>query len=554
MGMDSAALKMLERLGFGCITDLGVGFYRAPGRADSRKHIILIDGPSYLQRRSSSLMDGYALTVGQLVNQIQAKVQHYLLDSAVEAVLFLFDCGTPKNKTIFRKEKVGQTPETPFADRSMAATATLQQGMAAWAAKLLRDIVPFDDARADDLTMKIAASELDFQLPLDRKEVKSRQEANPAYVAYSYEDCLSNKAFKRLLYDIVARHLLRSLIVPDGKWALVRAPEYAELREGTEQKQPRAELLRQYEEADAILGYFAGLFLDHDVYVDSADGDAVSCLVLGSWARLRAATNDKEPLHAGSFVNNVYVLQNQWASNYGNRLVDINRLFVKANLLLSVYKRPEYGVHWKSPIVSLFAIIMMCGSNDYYNDRVMPDISTDTLFKTLLLHSSAFGNTFLQPHLDRESGYHHIVVNPDAFARLFVCCYRQRYNDTTLPVTDLKAALAELKKWDRAALRDKLPTEDQVYVAAANLSWALSYFSASSYRCKPPDPFEQYEGLSIWGYTLERSGPNEYGHAKAAQASKVHVKYLRWRSARPIPPVKPGPPPPAPAVTDLIPL
>lgn len=500
MGISSEVFAFAGKCSPGAIRQLEHKFYFPKL---SRPGIVLIDGPGLLQFRTSSAVQGYAHTIGDLVIQFQSRLSAYLSKEQVAAVIFYFDVATPEPKVLDPKRS-GRVPTTPTA----IPNPTMEQGMAAWAAKLAADIVPFHDSsveRLADPSLPVSQAEMNYQLPRSQKEIAE----SGCTEEFSYEECMRNRHFKRLLYDIVLRRLLGGLYIPPDKWVLACGPKHCLLADSNGEVIPRPELVPQANEADSILGYYASLFTDFDIVVDSPDGDIINTMVMGSWPRIEPSKGELR------FFNKVLILRNQWNPRNSNSMVDINQLFAFYNQF-SPLCATKYSINVSNPIMVWTAINILAGGADYVEKSALPNIGPASAFRALMTYCDAFAD-LCQPHLD-SNGYHHIILNPDAFGRLVVACYRVRGNPELS--WNLSDALETLRSKTQTA---SVPsTVDGVYVVCANISWTLSYFSAASFGCVPPDPFETRHGLSVWGYTKEND--------TVQRATRVHTEYLRWRS------------------------
>jgi hypothetical protein len=509
MGMDSKVFKLAAGCRPDILRSLEAKFYfprlERPG-------IVYIDAPGWLQFRTSSFLVGYARVTGDLVNQFQSKLMAYLEEESVSGIIFCFDIDTPAPKALQRhsdgKLKIPQTPTS-------IENPTMEQGMAAWAEKMRTDIVAFHDSSAErilDPSLPVSQQELNYQLPRGSKEIEEEAKVNPAVAEeFSYDGCMRNKHFKRLLYDIVLRHLLVNLMIPPKKWVLACGPKHARLHDSTGAQPPKPELIPNGQEADSLVAYYASLFHDFDFVVDGPDGDIANTLLLSSWTRMQPSNGELR------FLNNVYVLRNQWQPRYPNSLLNINELFMLYNNIGSTMQE-KHAVRWTNPVVLWTMVNLLVAGSDYIDKRMLPDIGLETAYKALIAHSRAFAEHLCGGHISADLTYHYIVLNPDAFSHFYIACYKERV-DATLS-WNLEEALAQLRAKKSAKLAS-LPTAEQVYVLCANLSWVLSYSSAYGYGCAPPDPFEMRNGLSVWGFVK-----NE----RVERAERVNVQYLRHRS------------------------
>jgi len=525
MGFETKALEELEELlGPGWYAKLSTEPVLKPVPGGKRKRVVIMDCPALLFLRTSKVLLGYAQTNRDLVQQLRSRVEAYLMQPDIVGVIVLFDCKAVPVKSISRHGTGGSTAETPFHDPSMAATATLEQSMAAWAEYLSRSMQPTDDARSTNLAEPVPHSPLDWELGPDDKVIKERQAADPSYAVKSHKQRLENKGFKYLEYTVCGENLLSSgLEVPEGKWVLVRAPNYTALREGDVFTAAKPELCVPFDEADAVVGYYAGLLRDFDIDVDSIDGDVIMVLLMGSWRRLKAQPNPNVPFSTESFYNRVRVLRSQWHS-FANSSVLINEMFLGLQTVFGVLR--NHGIQWENPVISAAALMMLCGGNDYVDSAMLPDLGTATLFRAFFQECRAFGDQFIKSHLDPVHGMQAIVVNPVAFARFVICAYRVRYGDSNLPVEQPERAFAMLRQQNRKKLESNPPTLDSINVLCANLTWTLNKFAAPSYNRETPDPFLQHAGRSVFGYVLPTLETDSHGHAKAQRATTVDSQHL----------------------------
>lgn len=430
------------------------------------------------------------------------------------------DLRTPANKALTRK-KGKNTPSTPryksgdelmawYNEFSFKHSRSASQG-------------EFDSKRA-----------MNFVLPATSGQLKSRG-VKPEN-AVTLQDYLRNPHFKRFLNRVVYENVINFVRFPEGELGdkscvLIRGPEISFMKTPKLQGAIPPHLNFSYSEADTAIGVISArcrhpLYPERhcDLLVNSTASDGDCFLVLAAArnrclkpAPLNAQTGWRAPESVDDlqFSNSVTLMRS-------GVYYDMNE-FYRCAVELNRRKASPASVQL-NPVLAMFVPIMLPGDSfDYVSHEVLQNVG-DGSFLSAYYDCIDCLDTLVSSHTQRPD---QVLVNADQLGRLIIAAHGDRYKT-------VKLDMEKDYEYNFALLREKvpgkrIPTRNQVRVFAAQLSWALTYFTASSYERAAPDPFEcSPAGFSLWGYE-KRSSSEEDGRFEVAAPEDVDLEYLYER-------------------------
>ena len=492
------------------------------------KHAIgWVDAPCLIYHRTSNGQLGFARTFGKLLSNIRGNIEFEL--AHLDGVIVSFDVQTPKNKAVSRKP-TDQTVRTPYEGNEIPTT--LDEQIACWKSFLAARVEIFHDLHAHMNEEEVRNNPLNYPLPPDSAELAELKKNFPDQQHYSFQHHLSNKAYKALLLSVICPKILDNLFIPDGKWVMVRAPRFHQLKQGSkmlENWDPRLNI--PYFEADAWVGHissmFSGVSSDRPSHVEiyGPDGDLLNSLLLSSAARI--GENLK-------FSNSVRIIRGQWAS-YRNSAIYLNDFYQAIQNLCSAME----NVEWTHPVVIFVAFHMLAGGNDYVNDSLINGLGAKTLFDTFKEDGQAFAKDFVQVcyRID-ETGVkkpQEFIVQPEALGRMLICAYARRLPSLKLNPANVEGSLALIQNSTQKLVKKDLVVKSihEIAALAGQLSWTMTYFAAATWDIPVPDPFDTFEGIPIWGFQQNSSEIDKFGHVDAQWSKIAHTNHLIYRWSNP---------------------
>jgi hypothetical protein len=480
-------------------------------KGDPRPSAYVIDLPGHMHQK------GTAKTFGEWLTQEHKIIQEIFDRTNCTLVVLLLDCGTPENKTMSRKAKPNFTPKTP------------PDG---WRAYLAEKSHVYDDTRLGALDTERPVDDTALILP-----GKDRLDKTPGL--FEYEGYMSNKSFKALFYEIICNNLLETLSINPNRTVILRGPNRAIKLENGMISSPDENFKIQYKEADQVVGYFATLLTDYNVYVESIDGDVILALLMGCNSRLlpdisflpaSCSANDM-------FKNKVLVLRNQRNPKNENTVVDINMLYqsmlVRAEWFKQYHKtidprtdEPVYKYAARNPVLDNVVLAVLSGCNDYVLPRLLPQIGVKTIFNTYNQYFPAYPNGLTYAHVS-GSEYQGCYVDGMALIRFVLCCYKTHFPAIEISINNLPFSLKSIYNALPASAKVNAPTVPRLHMMIGHVSWYMNYFARAAYRvAEHPDPMERVQGSSIWGWKVERSTTDEYGFKQAAWDENTNIEWI----------------------------
>lgn len=463
------------------------------------------------------------------------KLKLHLGRPEVERVLFRYDLKTPPMKSVTRRPDSG-TPETPYHLLSAGFSGSEQQrAAAAWRVRLSRDqdTSDSDGLRTSSRTVNDAGN---FKLPPNKTEVSRNGTEAEKRTNYTYEDCLKNSHFKRWIIKELARLILDMIEIPARKSLIIIGPEICAEKTEAGIAEPSDAYLYQYMEMDNSVGYFAAAHAEqYDIDIDSEDGDTVITALLGSHLRMRPGSDVK---HCGeAFINGVRLLRNQWVGNRETTIIDINNLYFTLQYAHAALAK-THKVVIENPIGN-YALIAFLGGCDYVLPSMLQGVSKTVLLNTYFTYFPVFAQKLASDHIAKPSS---VTVDPDSFARLICCCYRNVRGKTKLdlPVDDLVRTCQILHESDtRKADASPYPTVPSVRALLGNVAWTLTYFVSGSVRTALlPDGLTKLYHQPLYGYIRTANDASTHGFslvevAEDADAHTMHHKHWQRQQTDP---------------------
>jgi len=431
----------------------------------------------------------------QNIVEALAKMVHFLLDKPPgtegydEIVVDLrCDLSTPPNKALTRKADA-TTPDTP---RSKDTDDPVVSWYNEFCARhtLRSSHSEFDAKRA-----------LLFDMPRTKAQInKLKETGQDVSGLVEWGAYLKNPHFKRFVNRILFENILSYIDFNNGRkgFVLARSPSVAEMKSPTERGPIPRHLSYDYDEADnavAILSVKAkhplkpnGRLCDVFVISTSSDGDICLSLLAASNIRIKrrgATTEDYEWLNSVTFRR---------SSTYYN----INTVYIRLIEAVKCVMHP--GIRLSNPILSAFVPLLIAnsGSCDYVSKGFMPKIGAGFLLKSFFLFCNYICQEMIESHVIAPD---RVIVHANKLAILIAGAYRIKHPSLDIPFDDYPKAKSLL---DAAGI--PAPTVEQVRILAAQASWTLTYYTASSYGRCAPDPFQlSPKGLSLWGYQKQDS-------------------------------------------------
>ena len=479
--------------------------YLSPRQCDTIYVLVDTEGCAYHLPFSDPTR---SYTFRDIVQHVSELVQHYLskpgdMRSYSDVVVDLrCDLKTPPNKALTRKTD-GSAPPLPINGE--------KDPMMAWYAQFsshhstVVESASFDSKRA-----------MSFELPLTRKQAIKRGLKEGE--VYYFEHYLHSPGFKRFLNRVVFENVLGFVQFPSDctghAYVLARSRDISNMRTPTSYGPIPSHLQFDYQEADCVIGAVSARCrhpLDQARWCDllavstSSDGDTFLVLAAARNRAMAPAPRDSaqrrlpESADDLRFYNAVTVLRSNVFYNFNEFyacLLELHRMKASA------------GLEFSNPVLAAFVPMMIGGATfDYTSRGWLPGVADGTLCSAYYRNIDYF-QTLVSSHVDQPNL---VVVDPNALGRLIAsACKRAPSEESERARDPTKAA-----KRDKDSLRidldyteackaegKPLPTPDQILILAAQLSWAFSYFTASSYELIAPDAFQTSSGsgFSLWGY------------------------------------------------------
>jgi hypothetical protein len=430
------------------------------------------------------------------------------------------DLQTPGNKALTRK-KTDATPSTPKHKHGDPVLAwynefSFKHGRSASQGE-------FDSQRA-----------MGFVLPLTTNQLKARG-AN-LKTATTLSDYLHNPHFKRLVNRVVYENVMNFVRFPtdhraEGSCVMIRGPGVAQLKTPSISGPIPSHLNFSYTEVDNVIGVISArcrhpLYPERhcDLLVNSTASDGDCFLVLAA-ARNRAMSpaaidpptgwRKTESVDDLEFSNSVTLIRSKV-------YYDINELY--RSIVELNRRRSSPDIPQKNPILAAFVpVILGYDKFDYISPGVFDGIRDGKFLPAYYDHIDCLAN-LVTSHPERPD---QVLVNVNELGRLIMAAHSILYSKIEL---DWKQSYdhnyAILKE---RAIGRRITTRNEVRVFAAQLSWALTYFTAQSYECEAPDPFERSPaGFSMWGYE-KRGVTEEDGRFVVCAPEDVDLEYLYSR-------------------------
>jgi hypothetical protein len=512
MGFNTAVLDMWLQLAPGSIQKLEPGPTFLPDKS-GRARAYIVDLPGHMQIRSTPAHEGLATTCGDWLVHERWRINQAFEEPTFKLAIILLDCGTPANKSISRRPSSGKMPVNP------------KEG---WRAHLAARTRSFDDSKTGPLDDNSVISDTELLLPGDPSAAEG---------TFTYSDFLKNKDFKALFYEIICKNLLENFAMPPDCTVVLRGPNTAvKLQEGV-LGPADVNCKFRYKEADSVVGYFAALLYDFDVYVESADGDVLLALLMGCNTRLLPNAVFTTPAEVNKcFKNRVFVIRNQWAK-YANTVVDINLLYyyfiMQSRAFTSLHKVMDPKSHRlvekyaaRNPILDQVVLAVLSGSNDYVFGSLMPQIGVNTLFVTYLRCFAAFPEGLTYRHVT-ETGYIGCYVDGTALWRFVVCCYKVLYPVLDIDINNLPYSAEKIREKLSDKFKEDAPTVSRIRMLVGHISWYMNYFANASYRQETHvDPMDRRGNRSAWGWRMENTVKDDCGYSKSYWDENINVEWI----------------------------
>lgn len=493
MGFNSDVIKKAwrETMPDAFKTILEVPYMALPNPRATRSRIWVSDAASWLYSLSSPFSVGTAKTFGDILDQMKARIGHYLKDNSVNRIVFMLDCYSDPAKRYLREQSRLQKngADGEIIRKGKAVPQTPPNGFRQF---LIEESVRYHDNQKQSLPRTADGDIRDIDIVLPGTWPGSQFD----YFAY-----LDNSEFKNhFLIPLICRNLHLGLQVPHGKEVLFRGPNTSWLLKssGLEKAIPN-EMLAQFGEPDAFVGYWMTLWPDSDFLIESEDGDVLTNLLLTSSLRQspnhsKNATLDPDDI----FKNRVTLMRNQWKSNRPNTVIDINRLWVDMYQQSSALNC-ESLAQLRNPIADQVLLAYLAGENDYIDSRLLPKVGVMTLWLTYIRYIGAWTTGLVLPHIvDNEYvGFHVDIV---ALGSFIIYCYKSVYPKLDLTHTEPDRSFEligqRLKQIDIA----NAPTKETVWQLAVQLTWTMNYYANGCYRMPVPRSTERIGTLSKYGW------------------------------------------------------
>ena len=520
MGFNSAVLDPWSQLAPGAIRKLPPGPTFLPDKSTTRPRAYVVDLPGHLQIRSTPAYEGLATTFGDWLVQERWRINQAFEEPTFKLAIILLDCGTPANKMISRKPAAGKAPVTPRED---------------WRVHIAAKTRMFDDTRIGPLDDNSVVTDTELVLPGTPAPPKGAPPLPEG--VFTYSDYLKNKDFKRLFYDIICRNLLENFAMEPDHTVILRGPNTAAKLENGVQSAADVNCKFRYKEADSVVGYYATLLSDFDVYIESADGDVLLALLMGCNSRLIPDAVFKSPADVNKcFKNRVFVIRGQWAT-YENSVVDINLLYyyfiMHGYAFAATHKVMDPKSHQlvekytaRNPILDQVVLAVLSGDNDYVFGSLLPAIGTNTLFVTYLRCFAAFPEGLTYRHVT-EAGYIGCYVDGTALWRFVLCCYHVLYPKLEFDINNLPYSLTKIREMLPDRYKENAPTVSRMRLMTGHLCWYMNYFANAAYRLEDyVDPMERRGSRSAWGWRVESVVKDEQGYNQSFWDENIDVEWI----------------------------
>ena len=339
----------------------------------------------------------------------------------------------------------------------------------------------------------------DSAMPIPYAAVKAMPEHTFRLPADWSEAC-KDRRFRRSVFRFVIEYLIEDYAPPRGKWLCVDGGQSKacvithDAETGRIDRQPVPKALElEFEEADFAVVYWARVLAPRNVMIYTKDGDSWLAALLDTRHRIAPLAPDvgTSPAPNGNvsavldpaFYNHVYCMRND------KEIVVINRLWQRVQHVwhggtLGAHNVP---IHWP---IETFCMLACMRGNDYV-DSILDRLPFETLFKAYFEYVPRFRNIVVR---HAETGL--LWVRQDRYVELVRCayCHSARIAAST-PYARMTKYFAKQRRGTT------VPTEEQLRVQAARLSWTLSYFAnASRSNESTPDEFLAVGGCSLYGF------------------------------------------------------
>jgi len=497
-----------------------------------KPRLIVIDAAGWLNIRKASFSSLYGRTVGELCDVLTERLQWYLDDASVGAVVLLFDQRAPEAKAVSRKPS-DKTPVTPFHLVSGSDTPhTEENALKAWIAFLnsTRD-------NSDSETLRLSSDGVDIYscvLPPSEGDLG----VDPSVLRY--ESYLQNRHFKQLLYKRMSAGMAQRVRVPNGKWVSIQARDYCVKKTAAGFVPAESALRHSYYEGDRGAVYFATAYADrYDADIDSDDGDVITSCLLSAFLRIapidpnydprhnldHAAVPSPELLENTVFRNSLRVLKCQFRTKSRSAIIDINNLYL-ALMRLAAIIWVQTKIRVRNIVGCWTVLAMLSAGNDYIDGSRLPGLGAGRLFGGFFANLMLYGD-LVAPHTSPDGL---ITIDPDSFAKFVMGCYAKmsaklrpvvRYRDVEATVRNFNAA-------EVAALQKRPLKVADLRVLCGSLTWALNYWATGARKDRAyPNEFTEAEEHSLYGFVRCVDGTNAQGHATVDWADDADVRVLR---------------------------
>lgn len=470
----------------------GAGVYLSPQQHDTLYVLIDTEGYTYHLPFGDP---SRTYTFRDLVEHVANLVHRYLakpgpIQAYSDVVVDLrCDLRTPPNKALTRKtgDRVPDLPENGQKDAMMA-----------WYLKFSRDHSTVANQSEFD-----AKRALGFELPMTRGQAKKRGLLEST--VYIFEHYLHSPGFKRFVNRVIFENILSFIEFPVGSaghaYVIARSKYVSNMRTPTSYGPIPSHLQFDYQEADCAIGAVSAhcrhpsnpqRWCDLLVHSTSSDGDTFLVLAASRNRCVSPAPCDsagrrlEESADDLRFANAVTVIRSNIYYNFNEiyiGLMELHRRNASADLVFD------------NPLLSAFVPMMIGGASfDYTSRGWLPGISDGRLFAAYYENIDYFQN-LVSSHVDLPN---FVIVNPDALGRLIAAAAKKDCSKAEFRIDeDYTTAAAAFSVHGKP-----LPSAGRIRVLAAQLSWAFSYFTASSYELVAPDAFQTApgSGFSLWGY------------------------------------------------------
>lgn len=470
--------------------------------------------------------DGAKTYIIQNIVEVVAQTVHYFLDRPTglekydEVVVDLrCDLSTPSNKALTRS-----------TDKTAPITENYKEGDDG-------ALLWFNDFnRRSGTTLRSSSGEIDvkkalnFELPLTGEQKKLRGiESN-----HDLRDYFKNPHFKSFINTVVYANILDFVKFTERRKGIViaRSRNFSQMKRPSGREPVPPFLNCVYEEADNYFGIISVIARHPDRPEKPCDVLAISTADDGDIFLVLLAASNRRILNDVERYPRISDIQfaNSVTFRRSGVYYDINKLY--RELMLSVNSCVHARRNFINPVLACFVPILLSGSD--YVEKTFPGISVGSLTAAFFRHINSMTN--LVTNHTANPGL--VVVNPEVLARLVMRAYEEKSSNFKADMSDFEATMKAYAA--RSGESSLLPTANHLRVAAAQLSWSLTYYTSTSWQVKAPNPFETSpKGTPIWGYARS-AAVNGDGRYTVSSSHDADVEYLLFldKSAHPNSPPK----------------